>query len=731
MENIYILKGLDCANCAEKISQRLQKLPNVEDVEYSFLTGKYTVISTTKVALDEVKTIVNKLEPDVIVEEYTNNTQLQHNTAESCNCAAHDHDHTHNHNHAHEHTHSHTHTNTQQSGIIYLMQKNILGRIFISLALLILLHFVTLQQPVKLIAYLVVFILIGGEIVYSAIRNVLRGEWFDENFLMTVATIGAFAIGEYPEAVAVMLFYQIGEYFQDRAVENSRKSIAELMDIRPDYANLKQGKDIKKVAPEQVNIADLILVKPGEKIPLDGEIVEGESFLDTTALTGESVPRKASVGDAVLSGVVNKNGVLTIRVTKPFGESTVSKILNLVENASSKKAPTEKFITKFSHYYTPAVVFSAVALTFIPPLFFGFDTFYVWLERALTFLVISCPCALVISVPLGFFGGIGLASKNGILIKGGNFLESLSTLDSVVFDKTGTLTKGQFAIVNILPANNYTADDVLKYATYGEWFSSHPIALAIKEKQIAINDQDISAYEEVAGQGIQLRVKEHQVLVGNYKLMKANNIEYIATTEYGTLVYVAIDGKFAGTIIIADELKADAKATIRGLNQQNIHTIMLTGDNQATADHVANELAIETYHAELLPQQKVEEVNNILDHKNGAIMFVGDGINDAPVLAQADVGVSMGALGSDAAIEASDIVLMSDEPSKILTSIKISKTTKKIVWQNIIFALTVKAIVLILGAFGYASMWAAVFADVGVSFLAILNSIRIIRMKIK
>lgn len=731
MENIYILKGLDCANCAEKISQRLQKLPNVEDVEYSFLTGKYTVISTTKVALDEVKTIVNKLEPDVIVEEYTNNTQLQHNTAESCNCAAHDHDHTHNHNHAHEHTHSHTHTNTQQSGIIYLMQKNILGRIFISLALLILLHFVTLQQPVKLIAYLVVFILIGGEIVYSAIRNVLRGEWFDENFLMTVATIGAFAIGEYPEAVAVMLFYQIGEYFQDRAVENSRKSIAELMDIRPDYANLKQGKDIKKVAPEQVNIADLILVKPGEKIPLDGEIVEGESFLDTTALTGESVPRKASVGDAVLSGVVNKNGVLTIRVTKPFGESTVSKILNLVENASSKKAPTEKFITKFSHYYTPAVVFSAVALTFIPPLFFGLDTFYVWLERALTFLVISCPCALVISVPLGFFGGIGLASKNGILIKGGNFLESLSTLDSVVFDKTGTLTKGQFAIVNILPANNYTADDVLKYATYGEWFSSHPIALAIKEKQIAINDQDISAYEEVAGQGIQLRVKEHQVLVGNYKLMKANNIEYIATTEYGTLVYVAIDGKFAGTIIIADELKADAKATIRGLNQQNIHTIMLTGDNQATADHVANELAIETYHAELLPQQKVEEVNNILDHKNGAIMFVGDGINDAPVLAQADVGVSMGALGSDAAIEASDIVLMSDEPSKILTSIKISKTTKKIVWQNIIFALTVKAIVLILGAFGYASMWAAVFADVGVSFLAILNSIRIIRMKIK
>ena len=731
MENIYILKGLDCANCAEKISQRLQKLPNVEDVEYSFLTGKYTVISTTKVALDEVKTIVNKLEPDVIVEEYTNNTQLQHNTAESCNCAAHDHDHTHNHNHAHEYTHSHTHTNTQQSGIIYLMQKNILGRIFISLALLILLHFVTLQQPVKLIAYLVVFILIGGEIVYSAIRNVLRGEWFDENFLMTVATIGAFAIGEYPEAVAVMLFYQIGEYFQDRAVENSRKSIAELMDIRPDYANLKQGKDIKKVAPEQVNIADLILVKPGEKIPLDGEIVEGESFLDTTALTGESVPRKASVGDAVLSGVVNKNGVLTIRVTKPFGESTVSKILNLVENASSKKAPTEKFITKFSHYYTPAVVFSAVALTFIPPLFFGFDTFYVWLERALTFLVISCPCALVISVPLGFFGGIGLASKNGILIKGGNFLESLSTLDSVVFDKTGTLTKGQFAIVNILPANNYTADDVLKYATYGEWFSSHPIALAIKEKQIAINDQDISAYEEVAGQGIQLRVKEHQVLVGNYKLMKANNIEYIATTEYGTLVYVAIDGKFAGTIIIADELKADAKATIRGLNQQNIHTIMLTGDNQATADHVANELAIETYHAELLPQQKVEEVNNILDHKNGAIMFVGDGINDAPVLAQADVGVSMGALGSDAAIEASDIVLMSDEPSKILTSIKISKTTKKIVWQNIIFALTVKAIVLILGAFGYASMWAAVFADVGVSFLAILNSIRIIRMKIK
>lgn len=732
MENVFILKGLDCANCAAKIAHRLENIKAVTEVEYNFMTGKYMIISNEAILLEQVETIVKKLEPDVQVIPYTDDSLLEHNQDTTCAC-----DVTHHHEND-EHNHSHAdagiHNHSQQQSVNEkgnFLEQSILWRIAIAFIGAATLHFMNLSGIVEFILYLVFFLIIGGDVVYSAFRNILRGEVFDEHFLMSIATIGAFGIGDYPEAVAVMLFYQVGEYFQDRAVANSRKSIAELMDIRPDYANLKIGTEVKKVSPNTVKINDIIIVKPGERVPLDGNIIEGESYLDTSALTGESVPRKVVPNDAVLSGTINKNGLLTIEVTRVFGESTVSKILDLVENAAAKKAPTEKFITKFSRYYTPVVVLAAIALTLIPPIFTGFDTILMWLERALTFLVISCPCALVVSVPLGFFGGIGLASKNGILVKGGNYLEALNDLETVVFDKTGTLTKGQFAIVDIETANGYTKEQVIEYATYAEWYSAHPIALAIKDAGATINETNISNYTEVAGQGIRLQVVQDTVYAGNHKLMEANKIAFTPSTQHGTLVYLAINNQFVGTIVIADEIKTDAKATVASLNAHNIKTVMLTGDNVKTAQSVATELAVEDYHAELLPQQKVEEVEKILAQKTGVVMFVGDGINDAPVLAQADLGVSMGAIGSDAAIEASDIVLMSDEPAKILTAIDIAQKTKQVVWQNIILAFVVKAIVLIMGALGMATMWAAVFADVGVSVIAILNSIRITKMSVE
>ena len=580
--------------------------------------------------------------------------------------------------------------------------------------------------------YIIAYLIVGLEIVWKAIRNIFRGKVFDEHFLMAVATIGAFVIGEFPEAVAVMLFYQVGELFQDYAVDKSRKSITSLMDIRPDIAFVKRNGKIEKISPEDVKIGENIVVKPGEKIPLDGIIVEGSSMVDTSALTGESVPKEVTVGDEVLSGCINENGLLTIKVEKEFGESTVSKILDLVENASSKKSKSENFITKFAKYYTPIVVIIAVLLAIIPPFVLNLGEFTEWLYRALTFLVVSCPCALVISIPLGFFGGIGGASKTGILVKGSNYLEALSNTEIVVFDKTGTLTEGVFEVQKV-EANGISKEELLKYASYAESNSNHPISISLKKAyNKEINQNSILNTEEIAGRGVSSNVEGREVLVGNDKLMKEKNISYTPCSEIGTILYVAIDNKYAGYILIADKIKEDSFKAIKTLKKNNIkETVMLTGDKKEVGEKVANELGLDKVYAELLPDGKVEKVEELMKDKSekGKLVFVGDGINDAPVLALSDIGVAMGGLGSDAAIEAADVVIMTDEPSKIGTAIKISKKTMSIVKQNIIFAIAVKVLVLILTAFGIGTMWEAVFADVGVSVLAIINSLRALRVK--
>ena len=581
------------------------------------------------------------------------------------------------------------------------------------------------------ILFILSYLIVGFEIVKKAFRNIIKGKVFDENFLMTVATIGAFFVGEFEEAVAVMLFYQVGELFQSYAVDKSRKSISSLMDIRPDYAFvIKNGKE-EKVDPDDVKIGDIILVKPGEKIPLDGIIVDGKSFLDTKALTGESLPREVNVNDEVLSGSINLNSVIKIKVEKEFEESTVSKILDLVENASSKKSKSENFISKFAKYYTPTVVIIAVILAIVPPFFTGMN-FSEWIYRALSFLVVSCPCALVISIPLSFFGGIGGASKLGILIKGSNYLEALAKTEVVVFDKTGTLTKGVFAVKNIENFNNFTKDQILKYAAYSENYSNHPIALSIKKEYgEEIVKEKIEKVEEIAGHGILSIVDGKTILVGNDKLLNENNVEYTKTDEIGTIVYVAVDNVYAGFIVVSDVIKEDSKIAIENLKKLNISkTVMLTGDKKQVGEYVAKELGIDEVHTELLPDEKVYKVEQLLKDKtdSGKLVFVGDGINDAPVLAMADIGISMGGIGSDAAIEASDVVLMTDEPSKISHAIKISKKTLKIVKENIIFAIFVKILVLVLTAFGISTMWEAVFADVGVSVIAILNALRMLRV---
>ncbi len=581
------------------------------------------------------------------------------------------------------------------------------------------------------ILFILSYLIVGFEIVKKAFRNIIKGKVFDENFLMTVATIGAFFVGEFEEAVAVMLFYQVGELFQSYAVDKSRKSISSLMDIRPDYAFvIKNGKE-EKVDPDDVRIGDIILVKPGEKIPLDGIIVDGKSFLDTKALTGESLPREVNVNDEVLSGSINLNSVIKIKVEKEFEESTVSKILDLVENASSKKSKSENFISKFAKYYTPTVVIIAVILAIVPPFFTGMN-FSEWIYRALSFLVVSCPCALVISIPLSFFGGIGGASKLGILIKGSNYLEALAKTEVVVFDKTGTLTKGVFAVKNIENFNNFTKDQILKYAAYSENYSNHPIALSIKKEYgEEIVKEKIEKVEEIAGHGILSIVDGKTILVGNDKLLNENNVEYTKTDEIGTIVYVAVDNVYAGFIVVSDVIKEDSKIAIENLKKLNISkTVMLTGDKKQVGEYVAKELGIDEVHTELLPDEKVYKVEQLLKDKtdSGKLVFVGDGINDAPVLAMADIGISMGGIGSDAAIEASDVVLMTDEPSKIFHAIKISKKTLKIVKENIIFAIFVKILVLVLTAFGISTMWEAVFADVGVSVIAILNALRMLRV---
>lgn len=609
-------------------------------------------------------------------------------------------------------------------------QKKMRLRIIISLILYIICLFIPAQNLIKLILFLVPYFIIGYDVLLKAIRNIKNGQIFDENFLMTIATIGAFIIGEYNEGVAVMLFYQVGELFQSYAVGKSRESIASLMDIRPDFANIEQDGKIIEVDPDEVEIGQTIIVKAGEKIPIDGIVLEGTSSLDTSALTGESVPRDVFRDSEVISGCINLSGVLKIRTTKEFGESTVSKILDLVENSSVKKAKAENFVTKFARYYTPFVVILAtvlaISLPFIINISFA-DSFY----RALTFLVISCPCALVISIPLSFFGGIGGASKEGILVKGGNYLEALSKLKTVVFDKTGTLTRGIFDVSEVTTANGFSESEVIELACLAESYSKHPIATALRNKyNQKIDFSRISDTKELAGMGISAIIDEKSVLIGNERLMQHKNINYTAYNGYGTVIYIAINNKYAGYIVITDEIKPNADKAIKKLYDLGIKkTVMLTGDNKKAASHVADMLNISDMKCELLPADKVNAVEQILDTKNGVLAFVGDGINDAPVLARADVGIAMGGLGSDAAIEAADIVLMDDKLEKLADAVKIARKTVLIVKENIVFALGCKLLVLILGAFGYANMWAAVFADVGVAIIAILNSSRML-MKI-
>jgi Cd2+/Zn2+-exporting ATPase len=587
----------------------------------------------------------------------------------------------------------------------------------------------------RFVLFLAAYVLVGWDVVFRALKNISRGQVFDENFLMSAATIGAFAIGEYPEGAAVMIFYRAGEFFQDLAVRRSRSSIAALMDIRPDFARLKTGGELRTVTPEEVAPGSLILVKPGEKVPLDGLVAEGVSALDTSALTGESLPRDVGPGSEILSGSINKNGILVIEVTKAFGESTVSKILRLVESAGSKKAPVENFITKFARYYTPAVVFAALALAFIPPLLIPGAAFADWINRGLVFLVVSCPCALVISIPLSFFGGIGGASKNGILIKGSNYLEALTKVDTVVFDKTGTLTRGVFTVTRIIPAPGWTEGELLSLAAHAEAYSNHPIALSIQEAYGGkIEAGRISAPEETAGKGIRVQIDGRTVLAGNGALLEDAGVGRPGPAPgdaAGTLVHLAADGVYAGCLLIADAVKADSKAAVAGLKALGVKRVaMLTGDSGAAAAAVGGELGLDAVYAELLPQDKVLQLEALEQRKTGGgkLIFVGDGINDAPVLARSDVGIAMGGLGSDAAIEAADVVLMTDEPSKLVSAVMIARKTRGIVRQNIVFALGVKAVILILGALGIAPMWAAVFGDVGVTLIAVLNAMRALRV---
>lgn len=604
-------------------------------------------------------------------------------------------------------------------------------RIVVSFFLILISLLVNLDN-VKIILYIISYVVVSYDVILKAIRNIIRGKVFDENFLMSIATIGAFFIGEFGEAVAVMLFYQIGELFQNYAVDKSRKSVAKLMDIRADYANVIRGSEVLRVNPDEVDIEEIILIKPGEKIPLDGVVVEGSSTLNTLALTGESMPREVEVGVEVLSGCINNDGILKVKVSREFCESTVSKILDLVENASSRKAKSENFITKFAKYYTPIVVIIAVFLAILPPFIINGATFSDWLYRALSFLVVSCPCALVISIPLSFFGGIGAASRIGVLIKGSNYLEALSDTKIIVCDKTGTLTEGVFKVQKVYPVG-ISDKELLKYAAYSEVYSNHPISISLKKAYNKdIDESLVTATKEISGKGILATVDGKEVLVGNEKLMREYRVKYTKSKEVGTVIYVAIDNQFVGFIIIADKIKEDAYKAVKLFRENNVDKIiMLTGDLDSISKEVSKKLNLDAYYSELLPQDKVKIVEDLISKKDSKskLVFMGDGINDAPVLALADIGVAMGGVGSDAAIEASDIVIMSDELSKLANAIKISKKTMKIVRENIIFAISVKVFVLLLSAVGIISMWLAVFADVGVSVLAILNAIRILRVK--
>ena len=722
-----VLEGLSCAGCSAKIEDRVNKLEDVDSASINFANKVLTInleeLDKREDVLNNTKGIVNKLEPHVKVLERNSYSKEMRTSKCDGGCCGEEH------HHSHEYGHSHGHFHSEAS---FGNEKISKFSMIIGIALAVIAFFIKDDSSVKTALFIVSYLLIGYEILIVAFRNILGGEIFDENFLMAVATIGAIAIKQYPEAVAVMLFYKIGEIFQDYAVDHSRKSIADIVDIRPEFANLKKGENIEKISPEQVNIGDIIIVKPGEKVPLDGEVIEGQSYLDTSILTGESVNKKVEEGDVVLSGFINSTSLLTIKVTKTFGQSAVSKILDLVENASFRKAPTEKFITKFAKYYTPVVVFSAIALFVLPPIISATYNFSEWLYRALVFLVISCPCALVVSIPLGFFGGIGAASRNGILVKGSNYLEALQDTEVVVFDKTGTLTEGVFEVSKVKTHDDIKEDELIRLASLGESFSNHPIAKSIiKYYGKDIEKKEIKEYEEISGHGIKALLEKKELLVGNHKLMELNGINYEKVNEFGTIVYVALDKKYYGYIIISDKIKEDSKKTIRELKNKGIKkTVMLTGDNKLAGEKIGKELSLDEVHTDLLPENKIEELEKLFEQRSskGKLVFVGDGVNDAPVLARADIGIAMGGLGSDAAIEASDIVIMEDNPFKIIKGIEIAKRTKKIVWENIIFSLGVKLVVLALGALGFANMWAAVFADVGVTLIAVLNSMRALKI---
>ena len=720
----FILRGLGCAHCASKIEDEVNKLEGVQHASLDFIAKRLSIYASNGKKLDEIAKraadIVKQIEPEVdFVEE---------RGAEGASAS-------------------------QDDDVVNKKELLRLGAAAVLFAAALGFELPYLSEFVLFFAS---YLIAGGKVIWRAIKNIFRGQIFDENFLMSVATIGAFAIRQYPEGVAVMLFFEIGEYFQDLAVNRSRRSISALMDIRPDYANLMVGEEVKTVSPEAVKVGDVIIIKPGERVPLDGVVVDGRSMVDTSAITGESLPRDVEKGSEILGGYINQNGLLSVRVTKKYSESTVVKILDMVQNASSKKAPTEHFITKFARYYTPVVVFGALAVALIPPLVIEGAAFSQWLYRALVFLVISCPCALVISIPLSFFGGIGGASKRGILVKGGNYLEALNHVNTVVFDKTGTLTRGVFKVTDVIPSEGFSRDELLALAAHAEVFSNHPIAVSILNAYGKEIDKDVvQTYDEIFGHGIKVILNRKKILVGksslmprgktvligcgweilagNSKLMKKEKIRHFNEVDIpGTHVYVAFNKTYAGCIVIADEIKKDAGKTIKALKDRGIRgVVMLTGDSKAVGVKVAKQLGIDQVYTELLPHDKVEQVERLQKRmrSKGKLVFVGDGINDAPVLARADVGVAMGALGSDAAIEAADVVLMTDDPYQLMDAIGIAKRTKSIVWQNIVFSLGVKGIVLALGAVGIATMWAAVFADVGVALIAVLNASRAMYMK--
>lgn len=699
-----ILGGLNCAHCAEVINEKVGKLEDIESSNLNFINKKLSLeikkSVNEKELLDKVVGIINDTEPGLDI-------QINYEKEKNTNSVKEE-----------------SKSDVNKADLI----KLIIGAVVYIFG--IYQTATGFESQFSNLIFLIAYIIVGGEVLLKAIKNAFKGHMFDENFLMAIATVGALAIGELPEAVGVMLFYQVGEFLQGMAVGKSRKSITALMQIRPDSANLKVGSDIKVVSPEDVSIGDIIIVKPGEKVPLDGIVIEGISMVDTSALTGESVLREITAGEDILSGFINKNALLTIKVTKEFGESTVAKILDLVENASSKKSKTENFITKFSKYYTPAVVISALLIAVVPPIVIKDAVFSDWLYRGLIFLVVSCPCALVLSIPLSFFSGIGFASKNGILIKGSNYLEALRSVDTVVFDKTGTLTKGVFNVTKINSVG-ISEENLLEYAAVAEANSNHPIAKSILSYyNKSVDLEKIESYEEIAAYGIKVGYNGEHILAGNEKLMRKENIFYSPAKEVGTVVYIAVNKVYRGYIVISDEIKEDSIDAIKHLKSMGIkEVVMLTGDNEKVANNIASQLGLDKVYSNLLPNEKVDKLEEIYEGRTEKekVIFVGDGINDAPVLARADVGIAMGGLGSDAAIEAADVVLMTDEPSKISKAIEIATKTNKIVWQNIIFALGIKIIVLILGAGGIATMWEAIFADVGVALIAVLNAMRAMR----